>query len=76
MSIVIPANLKRQATARARREGVSFGEFVRQSIRERLAQQPPKAGKADPLFAQVPVFDGDAPSDVSADPDRYLYDEA
>jgi len=75
-SIVLPAGLKRQAVARARREGISFGEFVRQSLRETLTRpQTRKKRSKDPFWSDVAVYTGPVPADISVNHDKYLYDE-
>lgn len=74
-SVVIPPGLKRQAVARARSEGVSFGEFVRQSLRERLTKPRLKRPVKDPFWSDVAVYDGPVPADLSSNHDKYLYDE-
>ena len=74
-TIVLPASLKKKAMARARIEGISFGEFIRQSIREQLARPRGKRKLKDPFWSDVAVYDGPVPADISIDHDKYLYDE-
>ena len=75
-TVVLPPALKRQAIARARRDGISFAEFVRRSLERSLAAKPEKRRrKRDPLFEDVAVYDGPVPADISVNHDKYLYDE-
>ena len=75
-SLVIPPGLKRQAVARARSEGVSFAEFVRQSLRDTLTRPSrKKKGKQDPFWSDVAVYEGPVPPDISVNHDKYLYDD-
>lgn len=73
-TLMLPAELKRRAMARAAELGISFGELVRGLLEERLSRPGRDAGQ-DPLFADKAVYTGDAPADLSADHDRYLYGE-
>jgi hypothetical protein len=75
-TVVFPVSLKKRAMALARQRKISFGEFVRQAV-EQSAFLPPKRrlkGR-DPLFFDVPVYDGPVPADISINHDKYLYDE-
>jgi len=75
-TVVLPPGLKREAVARARREGISFGEFVRQSLRRSLSEAHRKTSrKKDPFWSDVAVYDGPVPADISVNHDKYLYDE-
>jgi hypothetical protein len=72
VDITLPLELKNLAETRAREEGVSLEEFVLELLEKRLS---PKSAERDPLFAKYKVFDGDAPSDLAENHDKYLYDE-
>ncbi|MGH7856436.1 MAG: hypothetical protein ACREQY_03830 [Candidatus Binatia bacterium] len=73
-TVMLPSELKAKAEQRAREKGLSFGEVVRESLGRYLrAEGGQKA--VDSLFADQAVFDGPVPRDLSADHDRYLYDE-
>jgi hypothetical protein len=74
-TIVLPPALKKKAMARARTEGISFGEFVRQSLRDKLTRPQGKRKGKDPFWSDVAVYDGPVPADVSVNHDKYLYDE-
>jgi hypothetical protein len=80
-TILLPGDLKQCAVSEARRLHVSFADFVRQAIREKL---PPRArGKErleqrrqDPLFRladRLPPAKGGSVTDVAANHDAYLY---
>ena len=73
-TIMLPPDLKLKVLKRARRQGVSLGEFVRESLEERLKKPAGKAVK-DPLFDFSLVWRGPAPKDGSINHDHYLYDE-
>lgn len=66
---MLPESLKERAMREARERGVSFGEFIRESLSAMLAQ----TRGTDSLLADKAVFQGKAPSDLSSDHDRYLY---
>lgn len=72
-TIMLPEGLKLRASERARELGISLGELIRESVEHRL-----DAGASlgeDPLFTEVPVFEGSVPPDLSQEHDRYLYGE-
>jgi hypothetical protein len=73
-TVVLPEELRLRARERARREGISFAELVRQAVETRLGT-PSQAAEEDPLFADVPVYDGVVPADLSEDHDAHLYGE-
>ena len=73
-SIMLPTDLKLQATRRAERLGISLGELIRKSL-EYSVKSPGKSGIKDPLFADEAVFSGKAPKDLSKNHDLYLYGE-
>ena len=74
-TVVLPEELKLRATQRARQEGIPFAELVREALESRLATPTRRAGD-DPLFADVPVYDGPVPPSLSEDHDAYLYEDA
>lgn len=72
-TIMLPEGLKLRASRRARELGISLGELIRESVERRL-----DAGASlgeDPLFSEVPVFEGSVPPDLSEEHDRYVYGE-
>jgi len=72
-TIMLPEELHRRATDRARQRGVSLGELIRVSLDATVQPVSYEPG-TDPLFEDV-VFDGPAPSDTAKNHDKYLYDE-
>jgi hypothetical protein len=75
-TVVFPASLKKRAMARARARRISFSEFVRQAVDRAAPPAPRKQWKGrDPLWSDVPVYDGPVPADLSVNHDKYLYDE-
>ncbi len=73
-TVMLPADLRRRAFARAHERGVSLGELIRESLDAAIPVSSP-ARAADPLFTDSAVFAGKAPKDLSAAHDRYLYGE-
>ena len=79
-TIVMPLPLKAKAVARARQQGISFGEFVRQAVEKQLAVSA-KAGSrtkkktGDPFWDNLVAYDDDGPADLAARHDDYLYGE-
>jgi hypothetical protein len=80
-TIMLPLDVKRRAITEARRLNVSFAEFVRQAISEKLPGQA-KAGEGlrrrrqDPLFRlldRLSTVKHPSISDASSDHDKYLY---
>lgn len=72
-TVMLPESLKNRAQQEAREMGISLGELIRQSVALRLEAGPHPAG--DPLFTDVPVYNGPVPADYSREHDRYLYGE-
>ncbi|MGD0898762.1 MAG: CopG family transcriptional regulator [Thermoguttaceae bacterium] len=73
-TIMLPPELKAEASRRAQRMGVSLGELIRESLTAWLGK-PGKSRTEDPLFDDDAVFDGPVPADGSANHDYYLYGE-
>ena len=73
-TIMLPEDLKSQAVAYARECGLSLGEVVRESLENWLKSKNQRSA-SDPLFRNVPVYDGPVPEDYSINHDRYLYGE-
>jgi hypothetical protein len=49
---------------------------VRQAVDRAAPPVPKRQWKGrDPLWADVPVYDGPVPADLSVNHDKYLYDE-
>jgi len=78
-TIVLPLRLKQRATALARKRKISFAEFTRQAILKAVIEPLPKRRRGkrgkDPIYWDVPVYDGPVPADLSINHDKYLYDE-
>ena len=81
---MLSEEIKRRATAEARRLNVSFADFVRQAVAEKLPEHRKGSDRLarrrrDPIFgsfASLPRPTGKTPSDVSSDHDKYLYGKA
>jgi hypothetical protein len=68
--VPFPDDLRSQAEAAAREQGLSLDEFVRNCVSRSVA--PNRA--SDPLFADTAVFTGEAPADLAQNHDHYLYE--
>jgi hypothetical protein len=73
--IMLSPKLKAQVQRRAKERKVSVSDLVRESLEAAL--EPAETGRrvSDPLFTDKAVFSGDAPSDLSRNHDRYLYED-
>ena len=71
--VTLPAELKARAETLAREKGVSLDELIRQSLQDKVGSVP--SVEQDPFFDDHETFSGDVPSDLSANHDKYLYDE-
>ena len=71
VEITLPLELKTRAEALAREEGSSLADLIRALLEDKLAAP----AEQDPFFADHETFGGDVPSDLSANHDKYLYDE-
>ena len=74
VSVPLPEELHSRIAQRSRQLGVSVDEYVRGALEAALARASME-GAEDPLLADDAVFDGSAPGDLSAEHDRYLYEE-
>ena len=68
-TVALPDDLKEMAEQEARRRGITLAELIRESLESALT--PIRTD--DPLFADVAVFEGHSPRDLSARHDDYLY---
>jgi Arc/MetJ-type ribon-helix-helix transcriptional regulator len=73
-TIMLPEQLKTRVIEHARKRGQSLGEVVRESLEEWLKTRSNKPTR-DPLFDDVPIYDGPVPEDYSINHDKYLYGE-
>ena len=72
-TIVLPLDLRQEVFAAARERGISFGEFVRQALKQATARNGSLSKRADLLLHDEAVFRGRVPKDVSRNHDYYLY---
>lgn len=78
-TVMLPEKTKRLAMQRARQKGVSFGEFVRESLEKSIAINEPGvtySREADSLFSGMKKIAEEAKygvSDGSINHDAYLY---
>ena len=72
-TLMLPSDLKTRAQRRAKEMGISLGQLIRQALESQLTESRADRRTADPLFADSRVFSGEAPADLAADHDRYLY---
>jgi hypothetical protein len=74
-TIMLPQELKSRALRKARSKGISLAELIRLALESQLAEaRDPR--DADPLMKDSAIFDGEAPEDLSANHDAYLYEDA
>ncbi len=72
-TVMLPSSLKNRAQASAFKKGISLGELIRESLENALLQAK-NAPRTDPFFEDRHFFDGDVPTDLSANHDEYLHD--
>jgi hypothetical protein len=74
-TIVMPPELKARARHCAQREGVSFGEFVRRAVSERIEPAKKHSAKKDrdPFLDNRKVFRDNRPADLIDHLDDFLY---
>ena len=71
-TIVLPSTLKTRAMARAKDQGISFGELVRRAVEKHVQEKAgPKTG--DPFWDNLTSYDVQSPADLAARHDDYLY---
>jgi hypothetical protein len=78
---MLSAEVKRRAMAQAQELKISFADFVRQAIIEKLPHQGKgvdrlKRRREDPLFRlldRLPLVNGGTATDVAGSHDDYLY---
>jgi hypothetical protein len=74
-TVVLPAPLKDRAVARAREQGISFGEFVRRAV-ETMLTAPPRGTSqkktGDPFWDNLRAYES-GPADAASQHDDYLY---
>jgi hypothetical protein len=71
---MLPESLKLRAITEARKLGMSFGEYVRQTLANHFAAKK-SSFSDDPFFQDREFYDGDVPTDISINHDKYLYEE-
>lgn len=71
-TIMLPNELKHAAQLKAKEQGLSFGEFVRRSMKQALSNGTNDRAK-DPLFADSSLYEEDMVTDVAEKHDDYLY---
>jgi hypothetical protein len=67
LNVPFPDDLRSEAEAAARRQGIPLDEFVRNCVSN--AVHPAQ----DPLFADQAIFTGKSPADLAENHDEYLY---
>ena len=71
-TVMIPDDLKIRAARRAESLGISFGEFIRDSLEKNLKSNVAVA-LDDPYITDREVYKGDTPTDLAQNHDKYLY---
>lgn len=73
-TVMLPEGLKRAAQAHASQRGISLGELLRESLEQRLREQPADRSR-DPLFRDRATYVDNGPIDTAERHDDYLYDD-
>jgi len=71
-TIMLPEKLKAKAERRARTQGISLSELIRESLARSLTRPQNGAADQDPFLADDATFTG-GPADLARNHDRYLY---
>ena len=72
-TIMLPPDLKIRASNQAKKERISLGQFIRETLKKSLDSENRKPSDDDPLFLDNVVFSGISPKDTASDHDEYLY---
>jgi hypothetical protein len=72
-TVMLPEALKRAAQAHASQRGISLGELLRESLEQRLKDQPADRSR-DPLFLDRAIHTDAGPTDTAERHDEHLYD--
>ena len=73
-TIMLPTDLKTRALVSAHEEGISLGEFIRNSLQARLNNINTNS-VVDPFFVDKNYYAGETPTDLALNHDMYLYGE-
>jgi hypothetical protein len=71
-TIMLPERLKAKAERRARTQGISLSELIRESLAKSLAHSKTRESDQDPFLTDDATFVG-GPRDLARNHDRYLY---
>jgi len=77
-TVMLPAELKDKTMRMARQLGISFGEMVRTTLEQAVSRGAGgrrRDRSKDPLLSDCAVFQGEGPTDLSVNHDKYLYDD-
>ncbi len=72
-TVRLPEELKLRAQEMADRQGISLAQLVRESLERRL--DAVEDWRDDPLFSEVPVYEGAVPPELTEEHDRDPYEE-
>lgn len=72
-TIMLPSSLKVAVMRLAKQQGVSLGEFIRESLKLKITKQT-NITVRDPFFAFNKTFSGSTPTDLAKNHDDYLYE--
>lgn len=71
-TILLPFDLRRRLEARARRDGLTFSQLVRDALAQFIGRGG-DAWESDPFFSSKRVYRGKVPRDLSKSVDDHLY---
>ncbi len=74
-TIMLPLELKNRAAKHCEQKGMSLGRVIREALEKEINRQEMKDHSIDCFFEDKAVYQGDAPDDLSARHDEYLYRE-
>ncbi|MCK4604954.1 MAG: hypothetical protein KAU41_09750 [Deltaproteobacteria bacterium] len=74
-TVMLPHELKIKALNRANIQGISLGQFIRNSLLISLENLQKNDSVDDPLFADDAVYHGKTPADLAKNHDNYIYGE-
>ena len=74
-TILLPEDLRREATKAARQQGISLSELIRKQLTKALGETRSFAREADVLFHPQSLLNKRAPGDLASNHDEYLHED-
>ena len=73
-TVMLPEDLKMRAVRSAHAHGLSLGQFIRESLENKLKRSLSK--DHDSFWSDTAFFEGRSPKDTAKNHDQYLYGDA